>query len=103
MTIGEVVQEVGLAPSTLRYWESVGILPAPRRVNGQRRYDERVFQRIAVVRIAQEAGFNVDEIRTLLHGFSRNVPPSRRWRALASAKLKEIDERIARAGAMNGS
>jgi MerR family redox-sensitive transcriptional activator SoxR len=100
MTIGEVAQRAGFAPSTLRYWEGVGILPAPQRVNGQRRYDERVFQRVAIVRLAQEAGFNVAEIRTLLHGFSREVPPSARWRALASAKLGEIDALIARAEAM---
>jgi MerR family transcriptional regulator, redox-sensitive transcriptional activator SoxR len=100
MTIGEVAQKVGVAPSTLRYWESVGILPAAKRENGQRRYDERVFQRVAIIRVAQEAGFNVGEIRTLLHGFSRNVPPSARWKALASAKLDEIATQIARAEAM---
>jgi MerR family transcriptional regulator, redox-sensitive transcriptional activator SoxR len=100
MTIGEVAQKVGVAPSTLRYWESVGILPAAPRENGQRRYDERVFQRVAIIRVAQEAGFNVGEIRTLLHGFSRNVPPSARWKALASAKLDEIETQIARAEAM---
>jgi MerR family redox-sensitive transcriptional activator SoxR len=100
MTIGEVARMAGLAPSTLRYWESVGILPAPQRVNGQRRYDKRVFQRLAIVGVAQEAGFNIPEIRTLLKGFSREVPPSARWRALASAKLEEIEALIARAEAM---
>jgi MerR family transcriptional regulator, redox-sensitive transcriptional activator SoxR len=100
MTIGEVAQKVGLAASTLRYWESVGILPPPQRVSGQRRYDERVFQRLAIVRVAQEAGFNVAEIRTLLRGFAREVPPSARWRALASAKLEEIEALITRAQAM---
>ena len=100
MPIGEVAQKVGLAASTLRYWESVGILPPPQRVSGQRRYDERVFQRVAIVRVAQEAGFNVAEIRTLLRGFAREVPPSARWRALASAKLEEIEALITRAQAM---
>src|SRR5687768_15368659 len=100
MTIGEVARLAGVAPSALRYWESVGILPPARRVNGQRRYDERVFQRLAIVHVAQEAGFNVAEVRTLLHGFSREVPPSARWRALASAKLEEVDAVIARAEAM---
>ena len=100
MTIGEVARAAGLAPSTLRYWERVGVLPAPRRVSGQRRYDDRIFDRLAIVRVAQEAGFDIDEIRTLLHGFARAVPPSTRWRALANAKLEEIDAAIARAEAM---
>jgi MerR family redox-sensitive transcriptional activator SoxR len=100
MTIGQVAEEAGLAPSTLRYWESVGILPPARRVSGQRRYDQRVFQRLAIIRVAQEGGFNVSEIRTLLRGFSRQVAPSARWKALATEKLGEIDAVIARAEAM---
>ena len=59
-----------------------------------------MFQRVAIVRVAQEAGFNVAEIRTLLRGFAREVPPSARWRALASAKLEEIEALITRAQAM---
>jgi MerR family transcriptional regulator, redox-sensitive transcriptional activator SoxR len=100
MAIGDVAERAGIAASTLRYWERVGILPAPERVNGQRRYDERVFQRLAIIRGAQEAGFNLAEIQTLMHGFSREVPPSARWRALAVAKLEEIDAVIAKAEAM---
>ena len=80
--------------------ESVDLLPAAPRVNGRRRYDASVLRRLAVVDLAQQAGFTIGEIRTLLHGFSRRAPPSLRWRKLAKRKLCEIEERIERAQAM---
>ncbi len=100
MSIGEVARRAGIRASALRYYESVGVLPAPRRVNGRRRYEDAVLELLAVVRVAQQAGFTVAEIRTLLHGFSANTPPSARWRALASRKLPEIENLIQRALSM---
>ncbi len=97
VSIGEVARRAGVRTSALRYYESVGVLPTPRRVNGQRRYDGEVLDLLAIVRVAQQAGFTVAEIRTLLHGFSADTPPSARWRALASRKLPEIEALIERA------
>jgi MerR family redox-sensitive transcriptional activator SoxR len=53
------------------------------RENGRRRYDGEVLDRLAVVRVAQQAGFTVSEIRTLLDGCSEDIPPSERWWLLA--------------------
>ncbi len=100
-TIGEVAREAGIATSTIRYYEREGLLPPAPRVGGRRRYaDETVPQRLAVIHLAQEAGFTIAEIRTLLGGFSRRTPPPVRWRKLAARKLEEVEERIARAQAM---
>ncbi len=104
ITIGEVARKAGIRPSALRYYESVGILPKPERVNGRRHYDgdvlRGVLDRLAVVSIAQQAGFTVAEIRTLLHGFSDDAPPSERWRIMAREKLTEIEALIDRAQSM---
>jgi MerR family redox-sensitive transcriptional activator SoxR len=101
MSIGEVAQRAGVRPSTLRYYEGVGLLPAPERTNGRRRYEgellREVLDRLALVRIAQQAGFTISEIRTLLDGFSPDTPPSELWRALAREKLTEVDALIQRA------
>ena len=95
MSIGEVAQRAGVRPSTLRYYESIGVLPTPERENGRRRYDgevlSKVLDRLAVVRVAQEAGFTISEIRMLLDGFSEDTPPSERWRVLAREKLPEVE------------
>jgi MerR family transcriptional regulator, redox-sensitive transcriptional activator SoxR len=101
MSIGEVARWAGVRPSTLRYYEGVGLLPSPERTNGRRRYDgevlREVLDRLAVVRVAQQAGFTISEIRTLLDGFSEDTPPSERWRVLAREKLMEVDALIGRA------
>ena len=55
---------------------------------------------LAVIQVAQQAGFTVAEIRVLLHGFGSDVTPSARWRALAAAKLPEVEALIRRAQAM---
>ena len=77
------------------------MLPAPERENGRRRYDEEVLHevldRMAVVRVAQQAGFTISEIGTLLDGFSEDTPPSERWRVLAQAKLPEVEGLVKRA------
>jgi MerR family transcriptional regulator, redox-sensitive transcriptional activator SoxR len=101
MSIGEVAQRAGVRPSTLRYYESKGVLPTPERENGRRRYDgevlRKVLDRLAVVQVAQQAGFTISEIRMLLDGFSEDTPPSERWRVLAREKLPEVEALVERA------
>lgn len=91
LSIGEVAKRTGLRTSALRYYEEAGILQAPARVNGRRRYDADMIHRIEVLRFAQQAGFTLDEIKTLFHGFDVDTPLSTRWRSLAQAKLRELD------------
>ena len=100
LTIGEVSRRTGLRPSALRFYESEGLLPPPRRVSGRRRYDASALNRLALIRMAQEAGFTIDEIRTLVTGFPDGTPASTRWQALARRKLSEVEAQIARAETM---
>ena len=101
MSIGEVARSAGVRPSALRYYEGVGLLPPPERANGRRRYDgellREVLDRLEVVRLAQQAGFTISEISTLLVGFSEDTPPSERWRLLAQDKLPEVEVLLERA------
>src|ERR687894_3274830 len=103
-TIGEVARRARVRPSKLRYYERIGMLPSPERTNGRRRYDgevlREVLDRLAVVRVAQQAGFTISEIRTLLDGFSEDTPPSERWRILAQDKLAEVEALVGRALSM---
>lgn len=91
LSIGEVARRTGIRTSALRYYEDAGILPTPTRVSGQRRYDADAIRRIDVLRFAQQAGFSLQEIKTLFHGFGAETPLSSRWKALARAKLEELD------------
>ena len=100
MTIGELTAASGMPASTIRYWERIGVLPKPARVNGQRRYAPDAVYWLALLRLAQACGFRLDEMRHLLHGFSPGVKPPRRWQELARRKQQELDEQIARLNAM---
>lgn len=92
LTIGEVARKAGIAATTLRYYEQIGLVPAPARVGGQRRYDGSVLDRLEVIRLCKSAGFVLEEIQSL---FADDAPGRPATRALAEAKLAEIDARMA--------
>ena len=100
LSIGETARRAGCAPSALRYYERVGLLPPARRQSGKRVYDHTVFEHLALIQLAQDAGFTITDTKKLMHGFERATPASQRWRVLAQRKLDEITQRIARAEQM---
>lgn len=92
MTIGEVARQAGIRPSAIRYYESMHVLPPPRLVNTKRRYTAEIFLRLALIKIAQEAGLTVAEMRLTLNDPAEDAPE--RWRALAHQKLIEVEKRM---------
>lgn len=100
LRIGDVASATGIATSTLRYWESKGVLSAYRRVHGQRRFGPEALERVALIEIAKRTGFTLAEIRVLLAGLSDNMPPPRVWEQLAQRKLPEIERKLAETQAM---
>jgi len=95
MSIGEVARKMGLRSSAIRYYERLGLLPKAPRVSGRRRYDERVLERLAMVRFAKHVGFSVAEIKVLLGGVEGR-PPTERWRKLAGEKVAQVDQFVPR-------
>ena len=100
LTIGEVAKQSGVATSTIRYYEEIGLLPESTRVNGRRRYDESAAQRLEVIARAQRAGFTLTEIRELFFGFVAGTHPTARWGPLAKRKLAELDAQLDRIQSM---
>src|SRR5881227_2720657 len=78
MTIGEVARRAGLQASAIRYYEKIGLLPKTQRIGGQRRYEPGVLNYLEVIDVAKRAGFRMDEIRHLFHGFGKGIPAFRR-------------------------
>jgi MerR family redox-sensitive transcriptional activator SoxR len=89
LRIGELAERAGLAPSTIRYYESIGVLPEPDRVSGQRRYGEDTVRRLEFIVAAQQAGFTLQEITELSDNFD--------VRSLARRKLPEVQAELRRA------
>ncbi|KQY09465.1 MerR family transcriptional regulator [Mycobacterium sp. Root135] len=91
-SIGLVAERSGVAATTLRFYESEGLLSAPGRIGGRRRYDEGVFHRLEVIGLCKAAGFSLEEIRVLLDDDSPGRAASR---TLAEAKLVDVDSQMA--------
>jgi MerR family redox-sensitive transcriptional activator SoxR len=100
MTIGEVAARAGVNTSAIRFYERAGVLPAPERSGGRRRYDEDVLRRLAIIDVAQRAGLTLDEIRGLTGPGARGPHAGERIRDLAERKLPEVEALIARAQAV---
>jgi len=100
MTIGELATRTGLSQSAIRYYESEGLIAAPDRKGGKRSFKPEVADSVRVIRLARELGFSLEDIRTLLNGFSTDAAPPVRWQHLARQKLPEVNDLIQRATAM---
>jgi DNA-binding transcriptional MerR regulator len=94
LTIGELARRAGVATSALRYYEELGLLPAPARVSGQRRYPETAVGLVGIILLLRDVGFSLAEQKALMA--SRAVALDG-WRRLAQRKLAELDEQIVKA------
>lgn len=101
MNIGTVAEKSGVPPKTIRYYESVGLIPsANRRSNGYRSYDDVDMHMLNFIKRARSLGFSVDEVRDLLDLWSDRSRSSVSVKALASEHLKALDRKIAELRAM---
>jgi MerR family redox-sensitive transcriptional activator SoxR len=98
LSIGEVARRAGVKATTVRYYESLGVLPAPERVSGHRRYTVDVLRRLAIIDVAQRAGFSLEEIAELFA--AADAPAYEQLRALSERKLPAIRDLITRAQAV---
>ena len=101
LTIGEVALRAGVATSSIRYYERIGLLPEPDREGGQRRYDVDVLGRLGFIGIAQSAGFKLREIKELIEGVDGDGL-GEQMRSLSSRKLGEVEALLERTRAMKG-
>lgn len=98
-SIGEVARRSGVAASTLRYYESIGLLSPAERAGGRRVYDPDILPTLGVIRTAQSAGLSLEEIGSLLRGSDMGVA-GERLSALAEVEVPEVEALIERAQAI---
>ncbi|WP_329106005.1 redox-sensitive transcriptional activator SoxR [Micromonospora sp. NBC_01699] len=95
LTIGELAVRSGVAPSALRYYERLGLIRAGRTGGNQRRYERSELRRVAFIRISQQVGISLDEIRTALDSLpDSRTPTTSDWTRLSAAWQGRLDERI---------
>ena len=89
MKIGELAALARIAPSTIRYYERVGLMAAPQRVSGQRSFSKQAVKDLKFIQLAQAGGFTITEIKTIINGYPKtNVRDQ--WHTLAQQKKAEI-------------
>jgi MerR family transcriptional regulator, redox-sensitive transcriptional activator SoxR len=96
MKIGELAVRSGLNASAIRYYEKMGLLSAPDRVGGQRRYASDALDRVLLIRFAGEMGFTLSETKVFLDGLRDDAPVGPRWKQLAHRKILEVQGSIRR-------
>jgi len=97
MKISELAKRANLNPSAIRYYEKIGLLPAPVRSGGQRRYSSESLDRVLLIKFAGEMGFSLPEVKTFLSGIRETAPVGPRWKKLAVRKIGEMRQVVARA------
>jgi MerR family transcriptional regulator, redox-sensitive transcriptional activator SoxR len=102
MTIGAVAALTGRKPSSIRYYEQIGLLPPARRVSGRRVYGPDTVRTLAVIETGQRAGLTLDEIGALLSAAPGDQEAIQRLRELAARKLPQITALIARTEIVRG-
>jgi DNA-binding transcriptional MerR regulator len=95
--IAEASQRSGFPPSTLRYYEDIGLLPAPARTGaGYRTYDDNALVRLAFIARAKQLGCSLDETTELLAAWEgeRCTPVKSRLRQLLADKVASAQQQI---------
>lgn len=103
LSAGELARAAGVSTDTLRHYERRRVLPKPRRApNGYRQYPPEALDRVLLVRRAMAFGFTLDELARLLRVRDGGGAPCKEVRALAAAKLSEVEERLAQLVELRG-
>ncbi|MFO1122782.1 MAG: Cu(I)-responsive transcriptional regulator [Hyphomicrobiales bacterium] len=95
MNIGEAAAASGVSPKMVRYYESIGLLPAAdRTASGYRSYTASDVHRLRFVRRARDFGFEMEEIRNLLALWQDRSRSSKDVKRIAEAHVADLDARI---------
>jgi len=104
MRTSEVADQAGVNVETLRYYERRGLLPEPpRRESGYRIYGQDAVRIVRFVKRAQELGFTLDDVESLLELSDGGPESCDAAQQLASRRIAELDRRIADLRAMRDS
>ncbi len=95
MLISELAEKTEVSPKTIRYYESIDVLPVPERLdNGYRDYDQEDVDRLRLVAGARRLDFSLDDIQEILAMRDEGEAPCRFVLDLMEEKVDEIDRRI---------
>ena len=96
LAIGDLGRAAGAKVETIRYYERIGLLDAPRRTAGNyRAYDESHLSRLSFIRRSRDLGFSLDQVRALLDLADQKDRPCEAVDEIARQHLAEVERKIA--------
>ncbi|HEX4217306.1 MAG TPA: redox-sensitive transcriptional activator SoxR [Acidimicrobiales bacterium] len=96
LAIGALSERAGVAASALRFYEAEGLIHATRTEGGQRRYTRDTLRRVSFIRVAQQVGLRLDEIRVALESLPEHrTPTAKDWERLSTSWRPRLDAQIA--------
>ncbi len=95
LTIGQLAGRTGLAVSAIRFYETQGLVHPIRNSGGQRRFSHSDIRRLSFVRIAQQLGVSIEQIRLRMQALpDERTPTKKDWEKISRSFRKELDRRI---------
>jgi MerR family redox-sensitive transcriptional activator SoxR len=96
LSIGALSERTGVATSALRFYEAEGLVHATRSPGGQRRYARDTIRRVSFIRVAQDVGLSLGEIRTALESLPEHrTPNAKDWERVSRSWRPRLDAQIA--------
>jgi len=94
--IGKLARLTDTKVETIRYYERIGLLPAPARTSGNyRTYARPHLERLSFIRRGRDLGFSLDEIRELLRLSDDRSQPCAEVDRIARLHLTEVERKLA--------
>jgi len=95
LSVGRLAERSGVPATTLRYYDSIGLLVPQRLPNGHRRYPVEALEQLDLIKAARSLGLSLDEVATVLGPAAGGAR-----REMAARKLAELDQTLHRLAAV---
>jgi MerR family transcriptional regulator, copper efflux regulator len=96
MRIGELATRAGVTTRTVRYYESLGLLPEPGRRGAHRTYTDDDVKRLRRIEVLKGLGLSLDEVREVIEAYADESPRAKRKVAeVLRRQLAETDSKLA--------
>ncbi len=95
LSVGDVAKRCGVNVSALHFYERKGLISSARNEGNQRRYGRDVIRRVSLIRVAQQLGISLDEVKRVFASLPKyGAPTHSQWEKLATYWQQQLDERI---------
>jgi len=97
LTVGQVAKRSGVAVSTIHFYEVKGLITSWRTNGNQRRYPRSVLRQVSIIKVAQQLGIPLAEVKETLGPLPTDqIPTAKDWQVIATGWRGRLDERIER-------